>query len=65
MIQNIPPFPEEIENPVKDFNPFLSSALVIEGVDGGNITSEYNIWTPGVTGLIASPEFGYPDVNSE
>ena len=64
MIQNIPPFPEEIENPVKDFNPFLSSALVIEGVDGGNITSEYNIWTPGVTGLIASPEFGYPDVNS-
>ena len=64
MIQNIPSFPEEIENPAKDFNPFLSSALVIEGVDGGNITSEYNIWTPGVTGLIASPEFGYPDVNS-
>lgn len=64
MIQNIPLFPEGIENPVKDFNPFLSSALVIEGVDGGNITSEYNIWTPGVTGLIASPEFGYPDVNS-
>ena len=64
MIQNIPVFPQGIENPVKDFNPFLSSALVIEGVDGGNITSEYNIWTPGVTGLIASPEFGYPDVNS-
>ena len=64
MIQNIPSFPEEIENPAKDFTPFLSSALVIEGVDGGNITSEYNIWTPGVTGLIASPEFGYPDVNS-
>lgn len=64
MIQNIPLFPEGIENPVKDFNPFLSSALVIEGVDGGSITSEYNIWTPGVTGLIASPEFGYPDVNS-
>ena len=63
MIQNIP-FHEGEENPVKDFNPFLSSALVIEGVDGGNITSEYNIWTPGVTGLIASPEFGYPDVNS-
>ena len=64
MIQNIPVFPEEKENPVKDFNPFLSSALVIEGVDGGNITSEYNIWTPGVTGLINSPEFGYPDDNS-
>lgn len=63
MIQNNP-FHEGEENPVKDFNPFLSSALVIEGVDGGNITSEYNIWTPGVTGLIASPEFGYPDVNS-
>ncbi|MGM9750793.1 MAG: hypothetical protein ACI3YY_00310 [Candidatus Cryptobacteroides sp.] len=64
MIQNIPHFPEEEENPVKDFNPFLSSALVIEGVDGGDITSEYNIWTPGVTGLINSPEFGYPDDNS-
>lgn len=64
MIQNIPHFPEGIENPVKDFNPFLSSALVIEGVDGGDITSEYNIWTPGVTGLINSPEFGYPDDNS-
>lgn len=64
MIQNIPLFPEGIENPVKDFNPFLSSALVIEGVDGGDITSEYNIWTPGISGVIDSPEFGYPDVNS-
>ena len=64
MIQNIP-FLEGEENPVKDFNPFLSSALVIEGVDGGDITSEYNIWTPGITGVIDSPEFGYPNPKAD
>ena len=65
MIQNIPLSPEGIENPAKDFNPFLSSALVIEGVDGGDITSEYNIWTPGITGVIDSPEFGYPNPKAD
>lgn len=45
---------------VKDFQPFLSSALVIEGVDGGSITSEYNIWTPGISAVLSSPFFAYP-----
>lgn len=40
------------------FEPFYSSALVIEGVDGGHITSEYNIWTAGVSATLDSPWFG-------
>ena len=49
-------------NPVIDnFKPFLSSALVIEGVDGGAITSEYNIWTPGIVAEMGNPGFASPE----
>lgn len=43
------------------FEPFYSSALVIEGVDGGAITSEYNVWTAGISSIFESPWFGIND----
>lgn len=55
-----------VSDPVIDnFKPFLSSALVIEGVDGGAITSEYNIWTPGILAEMGDPGFAQPDEDSE
>lgn len=55
-----------VSHPVIDnFKPFLSSALVIEGVDGGAITSEYNIWTPGIVAEMSTPGFAQPDEDSE
>lgn len=51
-----------VSHPVIDnFKPFLSSALVIEGVDGGAITSEYNIWTPGIFAQMSTPGFATPE----
>ena len=50
---------------IDNFKPFLSSALVIEGVDGGDITSEYNIWTPGILAEMSNPGFAQPDEDSE
>lgn len=46
---------------IDNFKPFLSSALVIEGVDGGDITSEYNIWTPGILAEMSNPGFATPE----
>ena len=60
LLQNRYPHPV-----IDNFKPFLSSALVIEGVDGGAITSEYNIWTPGIVAEMSTPGFVQPDEDSE
>ena len=60
LLQNRYPHPV-----IDNFKPFLSSALVIEGVDGGAITSEYNIWTPGIVAEMSTPGFAQPDEDSE
>ena len=60
LLQNRYPHPV-----IDNFKPFLSSALVIEGVDGGAITSEYNIWTPGIVAQMSTPGFVQPDEDSE
>lgn len=49
------------KNEEEKFEPFYSSALVIEGVDGGAITSEYNVWTAGISSIFESPWFGIND----
>ena len=53
-------------NNTENFKPFYASALVIENpIDGGSITSEYNIWTPGLAAFFRPPFFAVPDETTD